>query len=72
MRSLRPKSSRDASPDYCGAVWRPEEADGLQLKLLELPADGVLLRGFTTVDIAGMEFIRNALDGLGVSATRWS
>jgi hypothetical protein len=33
-------------------------------KLLELAADGVLLQGFTT-DIAGMEFVRNALDGLG-------
>jgi hypothetical protein len=33
-------------------------------KLLELVADGTLLQGFTT-DIAGMEFVRNALDGLG-------
>jgi hypothetical protein len=45
----------------CGALRKPT---GYNFKLLELAADGTLLRGFTT-DIAGMEFVRNALDGLG-------
>lgn len=36
---------------------------GYNFKLLELAAEGTLLQGFTT-DIAGMEFLRNALDGL--------
>ncbi len=48
----------------CGALRKPT---GYNFKLLELAADGTLLQGFTT-DIAGMEFVRNALDGLsGVS-----
>jgi hypothetical protein len=45
----------------CGALRKPT---GYNFKLLELAADGTLLQGFTT-DIAGMEFVRNALDGLG-------
>jgi hypothetical protein len=45
----------------CGALRKPT---GYNFKLLELAADGALLQGFTT-DIAGMEFVRNALDGLG-------
>jgi hypothetical protein len=45
----------------CGALRKPT---GYNFKLLELAADGRLLHGFTT-DIAGMEFVRNALDGLG-------
>jgi hypothetical protein len=45
----------------CGALRKPT---GYNFKLLELAADSALLQGFTT-DIAGMEFLRNALDGLG-------
>jgi hypothetical protein len=45
----------------CGALRKPT---GYNFKLLELAANGRLLRGFTT-DVAGMEFVRNALDGLG-------
>jgi hypothetical protein len=45
----------------CGALRKPT---GYNFKLLELAAEGALLQGFTT-DIAGMEFVRNALDGLG-------
>lgn len=45
----------------CGALRKPT---GYNFKLLELAADGALLQGFTT-DIAGTEFVRNALDGLG-------
>jgi len=45
----------------CGALRKPTSYN---FKLLELAADGALLQGFTT-DIAGMEFVRNALDGLG-------
>ena len=45
----------------CGALRRPT---GWNFRLLELAADGVVIDGFTT-DVAGMEFIRNALDGLG-------
>ncbi len=44
----------------CGAIRKPT---GYNFKLLELAAGGAVLSGFTT-DIAGMEFIRNALDGL--------
>lgn len=48
----------------CGAIRKPTSYN---FKLLELAADGVVLSGFTT-DVAGMEFVRNALDGLsGVS-----
>lgn len=48
----------------CGAIRKPT---GYNFKLLELAADGAVLEGFTT-DVAGMEFVRNALDGLrGVS-----
>ena len=48
----------------CGAIRKPA---GYNYRLLELAADGVLIEGFTT-DVAGMEFVRNALDGLsGVS-----
>lgn len=36
----------------------------MNFKLLELAADGIVIQGFTT-DVAGMEFVRNALDGLG-------
>lgn len=45
----------------CGALLRP---GGINFRLLQLAADGVVVDGFTT-EIAGMEFIRNALDGLG-------
>jgi hypothetical protein len=45
----------------CGTLRKPT---GYNFKLLELAADGTLLQGFTT-DIAGTEFVRNALDGLG-------
>lgn len=45
----------------CGALRRPA---GINFRLLQLAADGVVLDGFTT-EVAGMEFIRNALDGLG-------
>jgi hypothetical protein len=44
----------------CAAIRKPT---GYNFKLLEFVADGAVLRGFTT-DIAGMEFVRNALDGL--------
>jgi hypothetical protein len=44
----------------CGTLRRPT---GLNFALLELAADGVVLDGFTT-EVAGMEFVRNALDGL--------
>jgi hypothetical protein len=48
----------------CGAIRKPT---GYNFKLLELAADGAVLGGFTT-DVAGMEIVRNALDGLsGVS-----
>jgi hypothetical protein len=48
----------------CGAIRKPT---GYNFKLLEVAANGAILRGFTT-DVAGMEFVRNALDGLsGVS-----
>ncbi len=48
----------------CGAIRKPT---GINFKLLELAAAGVVLEGFTS-DVAGMEFVRNALDGLsGVS-----
>ena len=50
----------------CGALRRPT---GLNFRLLELAADGVVIDGFTT-EVAGMEFVRNALDGLaGVTFT---
>lgn len=50
----------------CGALRRPT---GLNFRLLELAADGVVIEGFTT-ELAGMEFLRNALDGLaGVTFT---
>lgn len=50
----------------CGALRRPT---GLNFRLLELAADGVVIDGFTT-EIAGMEFVRNALDGLaGITFT---
>lgn len=45
----------------CGALRRP---GGINFRLLQLAADGVVLEGFTT-EVAGMEFIRNALEGLG-------
>lgn len=44
----------------CGALVRPA---GLNFRLLQLAADGVVLDGFTT-EVAGMEFVRNALEGL--------
>lgn len=44
----------------CGAIRKPT---GYNFKLLELAAGGAVLSGFTT-DVAGMEFVRNALDGL--------
>ena len=44
----------------CGALRRPT---GLNFRLLQLAADSVVLDGFTT-EVAGMEFVRNALDGL--------
>ena len=44
----------------CSAL---RKSTGYYFKLLELAADGVLLQGFTT-DIAGMEFVRNALGGV--------
>jgi hypothetical protein len=44
----------------CGAIRKPT---GQNFKLLELAADGAVLSGFIT-DVAGMEFVRNALDGL--------
>lgn len=45
----------------CGAIRKPT---GINFKLLELAAASVALEGFTS-DVAGMEFVRNALDGLG-------
>ncbi len=45
----------------CAAIRKPT---GCNFKLLEFAADGAVLRGFTT-DVAGMEFVRNALEGLG-------
>ncbi|MDP9383980.1 MAG: hypothetical protein M3P50_01880 [Actinomycetota bacterium] len=45
----------------CGALRRP---GGVNFRLLQLAAEGVVLEGFTT-EVAGMEFIRNALEGLG-------
>jgi hypothetical protein len=44
----------------CGAIRKPT---GYNFKLLELVARGTAISGFTT-DVAGMEFVRNALDGL--------
>ena len=44
----------------CGAIRKPT---GYNFKLLELAARGAVLNGFTS-DVAGMEFVRNALDGL--------
>jgi hypothetical protein len=45
----------------CGALVRPA---GINFRLLRLAADGVVLDGFTT-DVAGYEFVRNALKGRG-------
>jgi hypothetical protein len=45
----------------CGAFRKPA---GHNFRLLELVADGVLVDGLTT-EVAGMEFVRNALAGLG-------
>jgi hypothetical protein len=45
----------------CGALRKPA---GHNFRLLELAADGALIDGFTT-EVAGMEFVRNALAGLG-------
>ena len=45
----------------CGALRTPT---GHNFKLLELAAHGGVLEGFTT-EVAGMEFVRNALEGLG-------
>jgi len=45
----------------CGAVQAPT---GHNFRLLQVAAEGVIFQGFTT-EVAGMEFIRNALDGLG-------
>jgi hypothetical protein len=44
----------------CGALRQPA---GLNFRLLQLAADGVVLDGFTT-EVAGIEFVRNALEGL--------
>ena len=44
----------------CGAIRKPT---GYNFKLLELAARRTAISGFTT-DVAGMEFVRNALDGL--------
>jgi hypothetical protein len=44
----------------CGAIRKPT---GYNFKLLELAARGTVISGFTT-NVAGMEFVRNALDGL--------
>lgn len=50
----------------CGALRRPV---GPNFQLLRLAAAGVVIDGFTT-EVAGMEFVRNALEGLsGVSFT---
>ncbi len=45
----------------CGALRKPT---GLNFRLLEIAAAGGVYEGFTT-DVAGLEFVRNALDGLG-------
>jgi hypothetical protein len=45
----------------CGALRTPT---GYNFGLLRLAADGVVVKGFTT-EVAGMEFVRSALDGLG-------
>jgi predicted nucleic acid-binding protein len=45
----------------CGALRKPT---GRNFRLLELAAEGVLIDGFTT-EVAGMEFVCNALAGLG-------
>jgi hypothetical protein len=45
----------------CGALRKPT---GYNFRLLELAADGVLFDGFTT-EVVGMEFVRNAIEGLG-------
>jgi len=37
---------------------------GANFRLLGLAADGVLFEGFT-IEVVGMEFVRNALEGLG-------
>jgi hypothetical protein len=50
----------------CGALRRPV---GPNFRLLRLAAAGVVIDGFTT-EVAGMGFVRNALEGLsGVSFT---
>jgi hypothetical protein len=45
----------------CGALRKPT---GLNFRLLEVAAEGGVIEGFTT-EVAGMEFVRNALEGLG-------
>jgi hypothetical protein len=45
----------------CRALRRPT---GPNFRLLELAAEGVVIQGFTT-EVVGMEFVRNALEGLG-------
>jgi len=51
----------------CGALRKPA---GHNFRLLELAADGVVVDAFTT-EVAGMEFIRNALEGLCECSTTW-
>lgn len=45
----------------CGALRRPT---GPNFRLLELAAEDIVVEGFTT-EVVGMEFVRNALEGLG-------
>lgn len=45
----------------CGALRKPT---GNNFRLLEVAAESVVIEGFTT-EVAGMEFVRNALEGLG-------
>jgi len=45
----------------CGALRKPT---GHNFELLELATEGLVINGFTT-EVAGMELVRNALEGLG-------
>lgn len=45
----------------CGALRKPT---GLNFRLLEIAAQGGVYEGFTT-DVAGLDFVRNAVEGLG-------
>jgi hypothetical protein len=49
-----------------GALLKP---NGINFEVLVRAAEGVPFRGFTT-DVAGVEFVRNALEGLAQARPR--